>query len=110
MALGHTRQKLLWTTDQGARDTEYHLRFFASSVELKLLGWKCTALSGAEPCSGIERRRALAPLCIAWRRDLQDALGKNIPLPVEHLEEGILPFIGQKTQQVPANGLLSAGD
>lgn len=38
------------------------------------------------------------------------ALGDIIPLPAVRLEEGILPFQGQKTLQVPANDLSSAGD
>ena len=54
-------------------------------------------------------RWELALEYIGWCRDLQGALGENIPLLGVRLEEGILPSQGCKILQVPAKDLTSVG-
>ena len=38
------------------------------------------------------------------------SLGKNVPLPIAHLEEGIFPLQGQRTHWVPLDGHSTLGD
>ena len=71
--------------------------------------WKYMTFSGVELWQVLLGRRDMAPECIAWCSDLQGALGENSSLPGVLLEEGLLPPQRQKTLQVLAKGLSSAG-